>query len=232
MFGPMPPETATSLAESAPDFRHVDAWLFDLDNTLYSADSRLMQQHEARICLFVQNLMGLPRDEAWEIQKAYWRDYGTTLGGLMANHGVDPDAYIAFVNDVDISAIEANPALAESLARLTGRRLIFTNNCGRFAGQILARIGIAHLFEDIIDSRTQNFVFKPDGRTYETAIARTGMAPGRVAMVDDTLANLAPAHARGLTTVWFNGRGVSATRPDYVHHEARDLPAFLSSIRI
>lgn len=227
----MPPETSR-LTETAPDFRHVDAWLFDLDNTLYSADSQLMQQHEARICLYVQQLLGLPRAEAWDIQKAYWREYGTTLGGLMANHAVDPDAYIAFVNDVDISTIGSNPALAESLARLTGRRLIFTNNCGRFAGQILERIGIAHLFEDIVDSRAQNFVFKPDMRTYETAIARTGIAPDRVAMVDDTLANLEPAHARGLTTVWFNGRGVSATRPGYVHHETHDLPAFLSSIRI
>ena len=232
MFRRMPYGTADIATATGPDFRHVDAWLFDLDNTLYSASTALMKQHEERICLFVQRHLGLPRDQAWTVQKAYLAEYGTTLGGLMAHHGVDPDPFIEFVNDVDISSIVANDALADGLSRLKGRRLIFTNNCGRFAGRVLDRLGVAHLFDDIVDSRTQFFVFKPQQRTYEVAIARTGARPHRIAMVDDALKNLAPAHALGLTTVWHNDVGTVVEKPDYVHHETRDLAAFLSWIRI
>jgi putative hydrolase of the HAD superfamily len=228
----MPRGTADIATETGPDFRHVDAWLFDLDNTLYSASSALMQQHEERICLFVQRHLALPRDEAWTIQKAYLRDYGTTLSGLMKHHSVDPDPFIEFVNDVDISSIDPAPALAHGLARLKGRRLIFTNNCGRFASRVLERLGVTHLFDDIVDSRSLAFRFKPDRRTYEAALARSGALPERVAMVDDALKNLEPAHALGITTVWHNESGTPAEKPGYIHHETRDLASFLSTIRI
>ena len=217
-----------ALAE--PDFRHVETWIFDLDNTLYTADSELMRQHEERICLFVQRTFALPREPAFALQKRYLNAYGTTLRGLMQNHGVDPDLYIRFVNDVDISSIGPDPELAEALARLPGRRLVFTNNCGRFAERVLDNLGIAHLVDDICDIRALSFVPKPDERAYDAAIARGGFAAPAAAMFEDTEKNLAPAHARGMTTVWLAPDRREA--PDHVHHRTGDLCAFLQSIRI
>ncbi|HEY3638507.1 MAG TPA: pyrimidine 5'-nucleotidase [Rhizomicrobium sp.] len=233
----MQPATAI---HSAPDFRHVDVWIFDLDNTLYPADSNLFAQVESRMTLFVQNFLGLDRDEARRVQKAYYRDHGTTLNGLMRVHGVDPETYLAFVHDIDISAVDAHSALASAIGRLPGRRFVFTNGCRNHAGRILDRLALRHLFEDMWDIRTIDFRPKPDPGSYRAVMTLADARAGKTAMFDDIARNLMPAHELGCTTVlvgtgseWSKqGPELPQVTPAFIDYETPDLCAFLETIRM
>jgi putative hydrolase of the HAD superfamily len=224
-------------ADRVPDFRGIDTWIFDLDHTLYTLDAVQQRAMEERICAFVQRHFGIARDPAWEIQKRYLRDNGSTLGGLVLHHGVDPDIYHDAVNDIAALELKPNAALRAALARLPGKRIVFTNNCGRFARGVLARLGVEDLFCDIVDVGALNYVSKPMPAAYDLLVARGGFDANRAALFDDSMRNLVPARALGMKTVWFNnGLGQSHWRVEkpelHIDHETGDLAAFLRSIRI
>jgi putative hydrolase of the HAD superfamily len=208
---------------------HVEEWVFDLDNTLYSANLGLLRAIEERICLFVQTELTLARDDAWKLQKDYYREFGTTLSGLIARHGIDPERYLAFVNDVELT-LAPDPHLTAGLARLPGRRIVFTSNCGRHAERVLALLGIAHLFDDILDLRTTAFAAKPTRAAYDAVLHRGAFDPRRAAMFDDMAVNLEIPASLGMTTVWLRNAPSGAARPDYIHFETDDLSDFLHAI--
>ena len=179
----------------------------------------------------------LARDPAWAIQKRYLRDFGSTLGGLVAHHGADADAYHAFVNDIDSLGLAADPKLRAGLERLPGRRFVFTNNCGRFATQVLERLGVVELFHDIVDARAMNFIPKPRPQAYSALIERCAVTASHAALFDDSVRNLVPARALGMTTIWFNnGEGQSYWTIDdaarHIDHQTSDLAAFLQTIKV
>jgi putative hydrolase of the HAD superfamily len=220
-----------------PDFRGIDAWIFDLDHTLYTLNAVQQAAMEERICTFVQRHFGIARAPAWEIQKRYLKDYGTTLGGLMRHHGVDPDVYHDAVNDLDALGLKSGAVLRAGLSRLPGKRLVFTNNCGRFAHGVLERLGVADLFGDIVDARALDYRPKPDPAAYDALVALGGFEARNAVLFDDSMRNLVPARALGMRTVWFNnGMGQSHWRVEkpelHIDHETGDLAAFLQSIRI
>ena len=230
-------QEAAEQVRSGPDLRHINAWIFDLDHTLYVMDHERHRTVEERICQFVQNHFGLAREPAWEIQKRYLRDYGSTLGGLVAQHGVDADAYHDFVNDIDSLKLADDPALRAALVRLPGRRFVFTNNCGRFAHDVLERLGVRQLVADIVDARAMNFIPKPRPDAYRALIERCAVAAANAALFDDSARNLVPAHALGMTTIWFNnGQGQShwtiEDAETHIDHQTSDLVSFLTSIRV
>lgn len=229
---------ATSQTEAAtPDLRHVELWVFDLDHTLYTVSHAQNAAMGERICTYVQNFLGLPRDTAHSVQKRYLHEYGSTLAGLVRHHGVNADAYHDFVNDIAALDLAHNAALRAGLQRLNGPRIIFTNNCGRYAAGVLGEIGIADLFSDIVDAKIMGYVPKPNPPAYEH-LAALGARPGRAAFFDDSLRNLKPAHDMGLTTVWCRTGPAEwmppahETVPDHVHHQTDDLAEFLATIRI
>jgi putative hydrolase of the HAD superfamily len=222
---------------TGPDFSHVETWVFDLDHTLYTLDETQHVEMEERICRFVQRHFGLPREAAWERQKRYLKDYGSTLGGLMARDRIDPDAYHDAINDIEALDLKPDAALQRGLQRLPGRRFVFTNNCGRFAHAVLTRLGVDDLFHAIVDARAMNFVPKPQAGAYAALLARGAFDPRRAALFDDSPRNLVPARALGMTTVWYNdGLGQSHWRIDdpalHIDHETDHLPSFLNAIRI
>jgi putative hydrolase of the HAD superfamily len=231
---------APAAIRSAPDFRHIDVWIFDLDNTLYAPQSRLFAHIEARMTLFVQQFLGLDRGEARRVQKDYYRAHGTTLNGLMRLHDVDPESYLAFVHDIDISELHPDPALTRAIAGLPGRRFVFTNGCRNHAGRVLERLGLAHLFEELWDIRTIGFRPKPDPDSYQAVLARAGARPPQCAMFDDIARNLVPAHELGLTTVWLQnesawskqGPDFPVVAPRHLDYETTDLCGFLETIRL
>jgi putative hydrolase of the HAD superfamily len=234
------PRTTTGRTDATtgttPDFRHVRAWLFDLDNTLYRADCGIFTQIEGRMTDYVARFTGLPRDEARALQKSLYRSHGTTLNGLMRLHGADPDDYLAYVHDIDLSGLTPDAELIAAVERLPGRRAIFTNGCRHHAARILERIGAAHLFPEIWDIRTLGFAPKPDPAAYDRVVAAAGLVPQETAMFDDIAQNLAAAGALGMTTVWLNtGLDFSSGGPQAIEapqHETRDLSQFLHAIRI
>jgi len=154
-----------------PDFRHVRSWIFDLDNTLYRADNGIFAQIEARMTDYVMAFLKLPREEAYARQKELYRRYGTTLNGLMTEHGAEPDAYLQYVHDIDLSDLGPDQALAEVIARLPGRRFVFTNGCRDHAARILDRLGMAELFDAVWDIRSMAFAPKPEPRAYASVVA-------------------------------------------------------------
>lgn len=228
---------APATRSGGPDFRHVRTWVFDLDHTLYTLDPAQHRAMEERICMFVQRHFGLSRDPAWEIQKRYLRDYGSTIAGLVRHNGVDPDVYHDAVNDLAALSLMPNVPLRSALARLPGARLVFTNNCGRYAANVLKALGVDDLFETIVDVKALSFVPKPQESAYDALVRLGGFETTKAALFDDSVRNLVPASARGMTTVWFNnGGGQSHWRVDdqalHIDHETDDLPAFLHSIRV
>ena len=231
----MPP---SAIAESSPlptpgAFAHVETWIFDLDNTLYPASSRLFDQVDRRIGAFIAEAFALDPLEARQLQKHYFRTYGTTLRGLMSERGVDPHVFLDYVHRIDRSGLEPDPALDLALARLAGRKLVFTNGSADHAAQVMERLGIARHFEAVFDVVAAGFLPKPDPATYRLLCERHGIAPARAAMIDDIARNLAPAAAIGMTTVWlmtdsqFANAGADEA---HVHHRTPNLTTFLESV--
>jgi putative hydrolase of the HAD superfamily len=243
MFWPM---ESLNIAENdqtgrgpVPDFRHVRTWIFDLDNTLYRADNGIFSQIEARMTDYVMAFLKLPREEAYARQKELYRRYGTTLNGLMTEHGAEPDAYLHYVHDIDLSDLGPDRALAEVIARLPGRRFVFTNGCRDHAARILDRLEMADLFEAVWDIRSMDFAPKPQPRAYSSVVEAARVTCGEAAMFDDIARNLVPARALGMTTVWLktdspwgkHGPLMDVAEGD-IDHETDNLTRFLNSIRI
>lgn len=214
-------------APAAIDVRHIDCWIFDLDNTLYSPELGLFAQIDQRMGAFIMKLTGCDAVEARRIQKQYFHDHGTTLAGLMMNHGIEPDDFLAYVHDVDLGRLTPDAGLRAGLAALPGKRHIFTNANADYAWEVLDRRGIADLFEVMVDIHATAYVPKPEHGAYDVlAAAIPGFDPARSLFADDMSRNLAPAHARGMTTVWVDNGSESGDRG----HDARHVSVTVDDI--
>jgi len=226
--------------QDARDFRHVRAWIFDLDNTLYPAHCDLFAQIDVRMTDYVGRFLGVDPVEAKRLQKEHYRIHGTTLTGLMKLHDLDPEDYLAFVHDIDLATLAPDALLSDALARLPGKRFVFTNGCRNHAARVLERLGLSHLFDAIWDIRAIDYRPKPDAHAYRQVLAKSGALACASAMFDDIARNLVEAHALGLTTVWLkNGSPWSSqgplhpvAEPGHIDYETDDLAAFLHSIRV
>jgi putative hydrolase of the HAD superfamily len=210
------------------DLSHVDTWLFDLDNTLYAQDA-VLPDAETMVTDEVQRVPGLPRDEAYELQKRYLEEHGLTLRGLMLHHDVDPQAFNALFHDLPLVGLSEDPRLAAALRRLPGRRLIFTNADDVHAERVLAALGLTELFDDIFHIVAAEFHPKPSHEAFARLMSAHAIDPARTAFFEDRAMNLAPAADLGMTTVLV-GRG--AAPAPYVHHLAPDLAQFLADARV
>lgn len=215
---------------------HVNTWVFDLDNTLYPASCSLFPQIDVRMRQFIAEALNLDLDEAFALQKRYYREYGTTLRGLMLVHGMEPAAFLTYVHDIDCSVLPPAPRLVAALAALEGRKLIFTNGSERHALNVLDRLGLSNHFEDIFDIRAADYIPKPNSESYLRLTRRHAVDPRRAAMVEDLARNLVPAAEAGMTTVWVRDQGhslwASDQNPDlsHVHHITDDLAGWLEQV--
>jgi putative hydrolase of the HAD superfamily len=211
----------------------VRDWIFDLDNTLYPASCNLFDQVDRRIGEFIARLLDLGPEEARLLQKAYFREHGTTLRGLMTVHGIEPAAFLDYVHDIDVGPVPPNPRLAAALRALDGRKVVFTNGSTAHAARILERLGIQGAFADIVDIVACDYLPKPDPAPYARLVGRLGLDPRAAAMVEDIPRNLAPAHALGMTTVLVHtGTPWSLAADDlpFVDHRTDDLTAWLEAV--
>lgn len=231
------------MTQPSPDFSAIDVWVFDLDNTLYPPSCNLFAQMDVKMRAFISELLNVDSDGAYRLQKEYYRDHGTTLSGLMQLHGVEPERFLTFVHDIDVSVVPPNEALAGALQRLPGRRLVFTNGTVAHAKRVLDRIGIHDHVEDIFDIVHADFIPKPKLETFQRFVTKHKIDPKRAAMFEDLDRNLAPAHALGMTTVLVRsadghadpavrGWGDAPADAPHVHHRTDDLAKFLTTIRL
>lgn len=211
----------------AASFSHVRAWVFDLDNTLYPPEARLFDQIEVRMTDFVQSALGVARDEADRLRAAYWARYGTTLAGLMNEHGVDPGPYLHEVHDIDLSGLTPDPALAALIAALPGRKVVYTNGARPYAMNVLKARGLDGVFDAVYGVEHAGFRPKPEQAAFEAVFALDGLAPRDGAMFEDDVRNLAAPHAMGMRTVHV---GPTPLPAPHIHHHTDDLVAFLSQL--
>ncbi|QYE35936.1 pyrimidine 5'-nucleotidase [Polymorphobacter sp. PAMC 29334] len=212
---------------------HIDAWIFDLDNTLYPAKTNLFAQIDARMGAYVARLLGVDAVEAHRVQKGFFHQHGTTLRGLMDEHGVDPLHFLDDVHDIDLSVVDHAPLLVESIARLPGRKLVFTNADTSYAAKVLDRLGLEGAFEAIYDVHSMAYLPKPDVRAYRGLCETHGVNPARALFADDMERNLAPAKAIGMATVWVdNGseQGPRHAAPDFIDYRITDVSDWLAGV--
>jgi len=213
------------------DLRHVDTWLFDLDNTLYPAESGFMAQIVVRMTDFVEKVTGLPRDTAFKLQKTYLAEHGLTLKGMMLNHGVDPAEFHAIFHDMSLAALAHDAPLLAALERLPGRRLIFTNADEVHAERVLAHLGLAHLFDEVFHIGSAGYEPKPSPEAFTRIGAAHGIDPTVTAFFEDAERNLAPAADLGMTTVLV-GAHAAASTATFVHHRTETLAPFLARAQL
>jgi putative hydrolase of the HAD superfamily len=213
------------------DLRHVETWLFDLDNTLYPAESGFMRQIEGRMTAYVEKVTGLAPDEAYKLQKAYLAEHGLTLIGMMKHHGVDPAEFHALFHDLSLDALAHDPELLAAIERLPGRRLIFTNADDVHAERVLERLGLGHLFDDVFHIALTDYNPKPSRRAFAAMDAAHGIDPRVTAFFEDSLRNLEPAAELGMTTVLV-GPHAPAADAAFVHHKTDKLAPFLGAAQL
>jgi len=213
------------------DLSHVDTWLFDLDNTLYPAETEFMGLIEGRMTDFVERFTGLPREEARALQKKYYLEHGTTLAGLMTYHGMDPAQFLEEVHDVSMENLLPDAALHAAIAGLPGRRLVFTNGSLGHAERVLGHLGLRDLFSDVFAIETADYIPKPSLATFDKITKLHAIDPPMTAFFEDSEKNLVPAARLGMTTILV-GAHAAASTSEHVHHRTNDLAGFLSSARL
>lgn len=201
-------------------------WVFDLDNTLYPEKCNLFGLIDLKMGEFLSNLLDVDLIEARRVQKDYFVKYGTTLSGLIKLHNVDPDEFLNFVHDIDLSPIEENQNLSDKLATLQGKKFVFTNGDIPYATRVLERIGVAHQMDGIFDIARADYVPKPNAKAYDSFIREYDIKPGRAVMFEDMARNLIPASNLGMTTVWIKTASKWAGidyQAEHIHYEAEHL---------
>ena len=227
--------------ERVPWHNDIETWVFDLDNTLYPPRSNLFAQIDQRMGAFIAGLLNVAPQEAKRIQKEYYRVHGTTLHGLMVEHGVDPHSFLSFVHDIDHSPIEPDPALGAMLGELPGRKFVLTNGSVAHADAVMDRLGIADHFEDVFDIVAADFKPKPDRAPYEKFLGLHGIDPRHAAMFEDLPRNLEVPKQLGMATVLVvdhenpqsgsrSAWEVAGADAGHIDHITGDLAQFLADI--
>tara|TARA_R110002096_G_scaffold415163_1_gene616655 strand:+ start:42267 stop:42956 length:690 start_codon:yes stop_codon:yes gene_type:complete len=216
-----------------PGLEKIKYWVFDLDNTLYPHQADLFTQVDHKMGLFIQDMFDVSYEEAKQRQKNFFRKHGTTLRGLMTEHGIEPYDYLNFVHDIDFSVLEVDKILSEAVDKLPGEKFIYTNASTSYAQDVLSRIGLSGKFKDIFDIHDAKFLPKPDMRSYHKMVDKFAIDPKSSVMVEDIAGNLNPAAKLGMTTVWVPTDTVWSENDiaqENIHHVTENLPQWLAGI--
>lgn len=213
----------------------IEAWVFDMDDTLYPCEQGLMGLVQGRIDAFMVDAVGLPADEAKVLQGQFLNEHGTTLAGLMANYAVDPERFLREVHDVPLDGVEPNPDLAATLKGLPGGKYVLTNGARFHAARVLKHIGIADCFDGVFAIEDMDLTPKPAPATFRRFIERFDIDPHRAVFFEDTPRNLAPAKALGMTTVLIgdgHGHEIGAQTTPWIDHQSPYLMDFLTPLSL
>ena len=216
-----------------PRFAHIRDWIFDLDNCLYPASAGLFALIDERMGAYIERLTGCGPGEAKRIQKAHFHAHGTTLAGLMKECEVDPHDFLQDVHAVPLDRVAPDPRLATGLARLPGRKFVFTNGDAPYARRVLEAIGLHDHIDELHDIHASELRPKPDPHAYALLCERFAIDPERAVLVEDMAQNLKPAKALGMTTVWVdNGseRGAHLAEDGQVDFVIADVGDWLEDI--
>ena len=208
----------------------IKYWIFDLDNTLYSGQSKVFSEVDKKMSSFISEKFKVDLVEAKRIQKEYFYEYGTTLSGLMKRKNVNPEEFLEFVHDIDYSFLKKNPELNQEIKNLPGDKIIFTNGSKKHAERVIDRLGIQNNFDKIFDIADCDFIPKPEIEPYQKLISRYNIECEKSIFVEDIAKNLEPAHKLGMKTAWIENDDPYCKKGfdgNHVHYKVKDLTDFL-----
>ncbi|MBJ27112.1 MAG: pyrimidine 5'-nucleotidase [Alphaproteobacteria bacterium] len=211
----------------------IETWVFDLDNTLYPSNSKLFDQVSKRIGLYISKNLNIPITEARIVQKDFFHKYGTTLRGLMLEHKINPDEFLAYVHDIDFSTLSLANDLDNALNNIDGRKIVFTNADSSYASKVLIQLGLENHFSEIFDIVAADYIPKPNPEAYKIFIKKHDFDPNTAIFFEDILRNLGPAKEMGMTTVWIKNNDTWALPGSdgvEAHYQTKNLGVWLNSI--
>ena len=215
------------------ELKKIKYWLFDLDNTLYSGDTKVFDQVDKKMSLFISKKLNVSTEEAKKIQKNYFHEYNTTLNGMIKKHKINAEEFLEFVHDVDLNFLKEDLDLHKELANLTGKKYIFTNGSKAHASNVTKRIGIEDLFDGVFDIVDSNFIPKPSIEPYKKIIQKYGIDPEYCIFIEDIARNLKPAYDLGMKTVWIKNDEPWAAKfsnENFINYKTDNLSDFLRRI--
>ena len=211
----------------------IKYWIFDLDNTLYSGDTKVFDQVDKKMSKFISEKLKVSIEEAKVIQKNYFHEYNTTLNGMIKNHKIDADEFLEFVHDVDLNFLKADKPLEREISNLEGKKFIFTNGSKAHVSNVTKRIGIEKLFDGVFDIVESDFIPKPSIEPYKKIIEKFKIEPQYSIFIEDIARNLKPAHELGMKTVWIKNDEPWAAKfsdSNFINYKIDDLAKFLKEI--
>jgi putative hydrolase of the HAD superfamily len=215
------------------ELKKIKYWLFDLDNTLYSGDTKVFDQVDKKMSSFISEKLNVSLEDAKKIQKNYFHEYNTTLNGMIKNHNINAEEFLEFVHDVDLNFLEKNQNLQNELTNLVGKKYIFTNGSKAHASNVTKRIGIENLFEGVFDIVDSDFIPKPSIEPYKKIIQKYGIDPEYCIFIEDIARNLKPAYELGMKTVWIKNNEPWAAKfsnENFINYKTDNLAEFLRRI--
>ena len=215
------------------NLKKIKFWLFDLDNTLYSGDTKVFDQVDKKMSFFISKKLNENINEAKKIQKSYFHEYNTTLNGMIKNHNIDAEEFLEFVHNVDLNFLKKDLDLKNELNNLIGKKYIFTNGSRAHASNVTKRIGIENMFDGVFDIVDAEFIPKPSIEPYKKIIQKYGIDPEYCIFIEDIARNLKPAHELGMKTVWIENDepwAAEFSNENFINYKTNNLSKFLRSI--
>ena len=213
----------------------IKYWIFDLDNTLYSGQTKVFSEVDKKMSSFISKKMNVDLIKAKEIQKKYFYEYGTTLSGLMKLDAIDPHDFLEFVHDIDISWLPKDLKLKEELIKIKEKKYIFTNGSHAHVKNVTKQLGIDGLFDGAFDIVDANFIPKPHVDPYKKIIEKFDIEPSKSILIEDIAHNLEQAKNLGMKTCWLENEEAFAKKDankPYIDYKIKSLPSFLQEINI
>ena len=215
------------------ELKKIKYWLFDLDNTLYSGDTKVFDQVDKKMSSFICEKLQVSLEEAKKIQKNYFHEYNTTLNGMIKNHNIDANEFLEFVHNVDLNFLKKDLELQDQLTKLVGKKYIFTNGSKAHADNVTKRIGIEKLFDGVFDIVNSGFIPKPSIEPYKKIIQKYGIDPEYCVFIEDIARNLKPAYELGMKTVWIKNDepwAAEFSNENFINYKTDNLSDFLRRI--
>lgn len=196
-----------------PPSRRV--WIFDLDNTLHDARPHIFPAMHVQMNDWLRGNLGLDEEGANALRRGFWEKYGTTLAGLVRHYATDPRKFIMATHRFPALAdlVVKENALRHALARLSGKKVIFSNAPRHYVDGVVKALGIARFFDAIYTIESTRYRPKPAFHGFHVLLRAHNLDPHRCVFVDDVLENLQAARRLGIATVWVS-KGLG--RPRYV----------------
>ena len=216
-------------------FHSIKFWLFDLDNTLYSGNTKVFDQVDKKMSKYISEKLNISIDQAKEIQKSYFYEYNTTLNGMIKNHKIDANEFLEYVHDINIDFLQKDISLGEELKKLEGKKIIFTNGSRKHAKNVTEKIGIDEYFDDVFDIVDSNFVPKPSIEPYQKLVDKHKIDPKLCVFIEDIARNLKPAYEMGMKTIWIENDEPWAKKysdGNFIDYKTNNLSEFLKKINL